>query len=310
MQPLSIVFGWTICEQFLAGAHDLDCHFVETNPRHNLPVLLALTDIWNDIFLGASSSGRIVTPFTQAMNSFPAFVAALEAQTCSGRPRSDNHNPKHISCSSTVLDGGVDSSYDRSLYQSTKIHNCEVVMVMNSQLKANTFRNLGAQGLEDVFQHADTLMCSLFGHIDELAFGTESQSNSNHVSQDRRLHQDPYLASGAAIAHSSSGNRPSTLLMVSKLDAFACGQLVALSEHRAVVKARIWDIDPFAQQGGCSIKTSRTDQLQHDLQRIYESTGDGDSEEENNTTSSLNLSTKTILGHYANLSKQERIHAK
>jgi len=79
-KPLSIVFGWPIVEHFLAGAHDMDKHFVETNPRHNFPVLLALTDVWNDAFLG--SSGRIVTPFSEQFASFASFVAVLESETC------------------------------------------------------------------------------------------------------------------------------------------------------------------------------------------------------------------------------------
>ncbi|CAB9525391.1 Glucose-6-phosphate isomerase, cytosolic [Seminavis robusta] len=156
--PLSIVYGWSICEHFLTGAHDMDCHFVETNPRHNLPVLLALTDVWNDTFFGAASSGRIVTPFTRSMNGFPAFVAALEAQSLIAKTNNQptknqlsfasgtNARP---ACSSCVGNGGSDSAYDRALYQSSKIQYSELVMVMNTQLKANTARNLGAQGMED-----------------------------------------------------------------------------------------------------------------------------------------------------------------
>ena len=36
--PLAVVFGWSTVRRVLAGAHDLDGHFVESCPRHNLPV--------------------------------------------------------------------------------------------------------------------------------------------------------------------------------------------------------------------------------------------------------------------------------
>jgi glucose-6-phosphate isomerase len=78
--PLAMVFGWQICQEFLNGANDMDGNFVETDPRHNLPVLLALTDVWNDSFLG--SNGRIVSPFTEVFATYPAFCATLESQTC------------------------------------------------------------------------------------------------------------------------------------------------------------------------------------------------------------------------------------
>ena len=62
--PLSIVFGWPIVSQMIAGAHNMDTHFVTTNPRHNLPILLALIDLWNDAFLG--TNGRVITPFCES----------------------------------------------------------------------------------------------------------------------------------------------------------------------------------------------------------------------------------------------------
>ncbi|CAB9521342.1 Glucose-6-phosphate isomerase, cytosolic [Seminavis robusta] len=335
--PLSIVYGWSICEHFLTGAHDMDCHFVETNPRHNLPVLLALTDVWNDTFFGAASSGRIVTPFTRSMNGFPAFVAALEAQACSSNNHHTNNqlsshlatNPRPA-CSSLVLDGGSDSAYDRALYQSSKIQYSELVMVMNTQLKANTARNLGAQGMEDVFAHADALVCSLFGHADEMAFGggakEDSWNNNDNNGAASTTGSEAYANQPVLPKHyfqqqehllrqqqqnnshnqqqplSSQGNRPSTLLICGKLDAYACGQLIALSEHRAAIKARIWDIDPFTREAGHSLKLSRTEQLREDLQQIFvaqEMGVESDSDEEGENTGGLNLSTKTILGHYA-----------
>ena len=278
---------------------------METCPRHNLPVLLALTDVWNDALLGASSSGRVVTPYTQSMKGFPAFVAALESQTCSGE--SSSSHPSNLTCSSLVLDGGSDSAYDRALYQSTKIQNTELVMVINTQLKANASRNLGAQGMDDVYHHADALICSLFGHADEMAFGGgKDSSNPTPATADHNLaldtshNQQPPQWEGQNTSSSSDGNRPSSLLMCAKLDAFACGQLVALSEHRAAVKARIWDIDPFAGVAGSSLKMSRTEQLRDDLEKIYIAQEMGDeSESDEDEPENLSLSTKTILGLYA-----------
>ena len=302
---MSIVFGWSICEQFLAGGHDLDCHFVETCPRHNLPVLLALTDVWNDAFLGASSSGRVVTPYTQSMKGFPAFVAALESQTCSGE--SSSSHPNNLTCSSLVLDGGSDSAYDRALYQSSKIQNTELVMVMNTQLRANASRNLGAQGMDDVYHHSDALICSLFGHADEMAFGGgKDSSNTPPTTADQNppydnSHHQQQPQWEEKTKSSSEGNRPSSLLICAKLDAFACGQLIALSEHRAAVKARIWDIDPFAGDAGSSLKNARTEQLRDDLEKIYvaQEMGDESESDDEQDNEGLSLSTKTILGLYA-----------
>lgn len=298
LQPLSVVFGWSIVEEFLAGAHDLDTHFVETNPRHNLPVLLALTDVWNDTFLSATA--RAVTPFTEALAAFPAYVGALESQTCChGRQTdSDLFGTNRKACSSAVLDGGLDRALDRTFFQSDKIANSELVMTLDCQVAFNVVRTLSSS--DDIHAAQDTLMCSLFAHADELAFGRIlSRDSSFSPSQ-----SDPLTSPLASPQNLSTGNRPSTLLICGKLDAFACGQLIALSEHRAVVKAHIWGIDPFVRDVGSSLCTDRTEDLRCELANFFseQDREDGDDEGEQN----MILSTKTLLSHYANLMRGER----
>jgi glucose-6-phosphate isomerase len=286
------VFGWPIVEEFLAGAHDMDTHFVEMNPRHNLPVLLALMDVWNDTFLNASV--RAVTPFTEAFAAFPAFVGALESQTCSRASDSNFAATSKKSCSSMVLDGGSDGSYDRAFYQSSKIVNSELIMAMDSQVGFNASRTLPSG--DDIHAAQDALICSLFAHADELAFGNSVTDNLSAPSPDT-------LSLQSLPKNQSTGNRPSVLLMCGRLDAFVCGQLIALSEHRAVVKAHIWDIDPFVHEIGSSLRIDRTDELQSELVNLF-TEQEGEDDEEPNMT----LSTKTLLGHYANLMKGERIY--
>jgi glucose-6-phosphate isomerase len=46
-----------------------------------------------------------------------------------------------------------------------------------------------------------------------------------------------------------TGNRPSSSLLLTKLDAFAIGQLIALYEHRMAVQGFIWGINSFDQYG-------------------------------------------------------------
>lgn len=332
--PLAVVFGWPLVQDFLGGAHDMDRHFVETNPRHNLPVLLALTDVWNDAFLDATA--RAVTPFHESLAAFPAFVAALEAQTCGRSPSSSSSggssSSDRPSCSSMILDGGLDGSLDRALYQSGKIVNSELVMAIDSQTSFNAARTIGAHGMESVHSAQDALMCSFFAHADELAFGGHGQ-HSQHPQTPAYGGEHSFSFSPASVASGggghhhhhhhtkqhhpsnepflSKGNRPSVLLLCGRLDAFACGQLVALSEHRAVVKAHLWGIDPFVREGGPSLRMARTEELKGELEKMFASPpdGGGDNEEDDDDAaddSRMNFSTKTILGHYANSMRNQR----
>ncbi len=359
--PLSIVFGWPTVEAFLAGAHDIDLHFVETNPRHNLPVLLALTDIWNDCLLSplnknntdSHNAGRIVTPYTEAFVAYPAFVATLEAQIC-GRKRFDKRNTRFAvpsraspfsstrygqtnsmspssstmqssACSTVVIDGGLHGIYDRSLYQSSKVIPSELVMTLDSQLASNATLK-GGGGTQEIHQAQDALMCSLFAHADGLAFGSDFKTSNNHnlrpcsddesrasAGGDGTVQQHSVVDEEKLIEkHGCNGNRPSTVLLCGRLDAFTCGQLVAMAEHRAAVKAWICEIDPFPFTGensgdGVSARSRQTKILQESLEKMM---ADGYSEEEDGdeteNMAGLNLSTKTILLHYANMVKSER----
>ena len=109
---------WPVVQQLVKGAHSMDKHFVETNPRHNLPILLALTDIWNQLLL--SSNERMVSPFSEAFAAYPAFCATLEAQTCGNFSNKTNR-------SSMVIDGGLHHAYDKALYQADQVISSEVL---------------------------------------------------------------------------------------------------------------------------------------------------------------------------------------
>lgn len=288
------MFGWPITRQFLDGAHTMDSHFVDTNPRHNLPILLALTDVWNDSLL--SSNGRIVSPFAEALAAYPAFCATLEAQTCGNASNARNG-------SSLVVDGGLHHCYDRALYQAGRVLPSELVMTMDSQTTFNVSPKDGLNGMSnDVHAAQDLLICSVFAHADELAFGS---ADGNHTSS-----FEPSIDSTHSAV--SDGNRPSTLIICDRCDAFACGQLVALAEHRAVVKARIWDVDPFAKEIGSSIRINRTDALKESLDKMFLKLSDGeelDDDDEMTDGQPTNLSTRTMLRHYATMMKDQRTYA-
>jgi glucose-6-phosphate isomerase len=314
------VFGWPIVEQYIAGAHNMDGHFVETNPRHNLPVLLALTDVWSDSFFLGSNNGRIICPFTEAFAAYPAFCATLESQTCGGK--------------GVVVDGGLHHAYDRALYQSstTTTNNnnnnnndrvvlpSELVMTMDSQMASNVAPLFHGMD-DDVHATQDALICSMFAHADELAFGSSSSSSTHDVVHNNKtggpLLSNTTTATTTTTTSSGSevsdGNRPSTLLICGKCDAFTCGQLVALAEHRAVVKARIWDIDPFAKEIGSSLRSKRTERLKEQLQTMFTNNAEEEEDEDDllvqqQQGDGMNLSTKTILRHYANMTRDQRVY--
>eukprot|EP00588_Corethron_pennatum_P008097 CAMPEP_0194296496 /NCGR_PEP_ID=MMETSP0169-20130528/56279_1 /TAXON_ID=218684 /ORGANISM="Corethron pennatum, Strain L29A3" /LENGTH=829 /DNA_ID=CAMNT_0039045981 /DNA_START=273 /DNA_END=2759 /DNA_ORIENTATION=- len=269
--PLSLVFGWRIVEKLMAGAHAMDRHFVDTTPRHNLPMLLAMTDVWNDAFMG--SSGRIVSPFTEALGDYSHFVAAVEAQAygrrhdVSGAPLRRDRAP-----SATVVHGGYCGEYDRMLYQGGRSPPAELVAAMDPGAHVN------GPDADLLLANHDASICSFFAHADVLAFGSGRDAappSGYHAAQRGRDAATPGRLKFVykPEADAAEGNRPSTLLLCGRADALTCGQLVALAEHRAVVTARLWDVDPFAGSEAGVMRTAEAGRLKAKLGQLYDRIG-------------------------------------
>lgn len=333
--PLAVAFGWNLVEDILDGAHDLDSHFVETNPRHNLPVLLALVDLWNDHFLPTANplkaqGGRIVSPFMESFSSYPNFVAMIEGQICSRIPAGKTRNAYNkISPSGTVIDGGLCGKYDRISFQGGRTKSSELIIAMDSQVQGS-----GDDLMQSLFRSSDGLslqdhlMCSFFAHADVMATG-----NMNTRIRDGQTVVSGYTAptylgpSNSFDANgtfplasdqegSANGNHPSTLLLCSRCDAFACGQLIALAEHRAVISARLFDIDnPFAftSSHGSILRLKQEDTMREKLESMFQRIDlvgnigeDDDDDDDVGEGAKANLAVKTLLSHYASTSHQTK----
>lgn len=238
--PLAITFGWPVVKDILAGAHDMDKHFVQTNPRHNLPVLLALTDVWNDVLFGTN---RCLKAGSFALKDYAKYIAALEASTCR-EPSSVRSSPTPLMCDAEAIATAI---------------NCEWVFTIDNQIDF-TANKLG--GSHDIFHEAqDSLVCDILSTIDDRAL---------------------------------ESSQPSAMLWCGRLSAFCCGQLLALAEHRSVVKAHIWGIDPFLRP------PERRIDYMNDFQRMVLSENGEDDDR-------LPLATRTILSHYVSLVREQRL---
>lgn len=90
---------------------------------------------------------------------------------------------------------------------------------------------------EPVSNH-DELMSNFFAQPDALAYGKTVTD----------LEQEGVPAN--LVQHKVfEGNRPSSSILMTKLDAFAIGQLLAIYEHRTAVQGFVWGLNSFDQWG-------------------------------------------------------------
>ncbi|MDR0736132.1 MAG: glucose-6-phosphate isomerase, partial [Zoogloeaceae bacterium] len=66
---IALAIGFSGFTALLSGAHQMDRHFLTASPEENLPLTLALIDLWNVNALGARSHG--IFPYSQSLECFP-----------------------------------------------------------------------------------------------------------------------------------------------------------------------------------------------------------------------------------------------
>jgi Phosphoglucose isomerase len=185
------------------------------------------------------------------------------------------------------------------------------VMTMNTQAEFNASKVFNHS--KDVHSAQDALMCSFFAQADELAFGNAAEESTAASSPYSATSPQSHKDFSAASRQTRSGNRPSSLVMCSKMDAFTCGQLIALSEHRAVIKAHVLGIDPFTvREVGATLRRDRTDAIRDALAELFSSSHEvasenaNDDDDDDKEERPMILSTKTLLTHYANMMRTAR----
>jgi glucose-6-phosphate isomerase len=227
--PLSLQYGFSKMEEFLAGAHDIDAHFRDAPFEYNLPVLMGLVSIWNSTFLARSSVA--VLPYCQALSKFPAHIQQLAMESL-GKQVSADGDPLAFKAGEIYF-GEPGTNGQHSFYQ--LIHQGRVVAAeFIGTIKSQ--QSVYLRG-EMVSNH-DELMSNFFAQADALAFGKSAD--------ELRREGVPE----AYIPHKTfTGNRPSTSILLPGVTPFTVGQLLALYEARVAVQGFVWGINAFDQWG-------------------------------------------------------------
>ena len=215
--PIALGVGWQQFEDLLAGAREMDDHFLSAPKAENLPILLALVGIWNINFLGYDTLA--VLPYDQRLKRFPAFLQQLDMES----------NGKAVLHSGDAVRGPTgpvvfgepgtngQHAFYQLLHQGPKIIPADFIAIANP-----------GHGLAD---HHDQLL-------------------ANVLAQSQALMQGRTLAEADDNPHRVfAGNRPSNTLVLEHLDAHALGRLIALYEHKVFVQGVIWGINSFDQWG-------------------------------------------------------------
>jgi glucose-6-phosphate isomerase len=224
--PLSLRCGNQAMQALRDGAAAMDAHFRDAPLHRNLPVLAALADVW--AAHGQGQQTRAVFAYDERLRLLPAYLQQLEMEsngkrvTCHGDPVPGNTAP--------ITWGGTGTDAQHAVFQ--LLHQGTITCPVE-------FIGVREPGHHLPATHHRQLLASMLAQGAALLKG-------------RPFEQALALSDGdAALARAKvfPGNRPSSTLLLDRLDAETLGALIAFYEHRTFTAAVLLGINPFDQWG-------------------------------------------------------------
>ena len=212
--PAALALGWETFETMLEGASAIDRHFRYAPPESNIPLLAAFVDQYYS--RGRGCETRAVFAYDERLRLLPSYLQQLEMES----------NGKSVTAAGEPVDGptaaitwggvGTDAQHAvfQLLHQGTRIVPVEFVAAIEP-----------AHALDEA--HHRTLLINCFAQGAALMAG--------------KANGDP--------ARAYAGDRPSTTILLDRIDASRLGALIAFYEHRTFANAVLIGINPFDQFG-------------------------------------------------------------
>ncbi|NVJ51227.1 MAG: glucose-6-phosphate isomerase [Gammaproteobacteria bacterium] len=219
-----IALGNATFERFLAGAAEMDEHFQQADFAENLPVLLALVQIWNINYLGHDVF--ITLPYHHSLARFPDYQQQLEMESNGKAVNQAGEFLSFATCPYIFGQLGLNAQH--------------AFMQLVHQSQHKSYLEFIAVPDPSVSFADDVAYRSCLAQSRALMTGTDGVSNEK----------------------TCPGDRPSTTLVLEAMTPQMLGKLLALYEHKVFVQSVLWGINAFDQFGvelGKKIATSLTE---------------------------------------------------
>jgi glucose-6-phosphate isomerase len=212
--PAAIKLGWEQFQELLEGAAEMDRHFRLTALHENAPALAAFADLYYTQVRHAET--RAPFAYDERLRLLPSYLQQLEMEsngkgvTVDGQPVGRPTAP--------ITWGGVGTDAQHAVFQ---------LLHQGTHLVPVEFLAVIEAGDTLPAEHHRQLLLNAFAQGAALMQGKQAD--------------DP--------ARSYPGDRPSSTLLLDRLDARTLGALIAFYEHRVFVNGVLLGINSFDQFG-------------------------------------------------------------
>ena len=229
---IALSCGWLAFEQLLAGARAMDEHFLAAPDAENLPLLMALAEVWHVDGLGYGT--RAVLPYDERLARFPAHLQQLEMESLGKRVTLEGLPVAYNTGAVVFGEPGTNAqhSFMQLLHQGTTPVPADIVLVARPDHHFPASHRL--------------LLANGLAQAEALLRGRDAEEVRAEM-----------LKAGKSAAEVEAllphrlfpGDRPSTTILIPELAPFTLGQLVALYEHKVFCLGALWDVNAFDQWG-------------------------------------------------------------
>ena len=240
--PAALGLGWDAFENLLEGAAAMDRHFQTAPADRNLPLLAAFVDQYYSVVRGAET--RAVFAYDERLRLLPSYLQQLEMESNGKSVKADGSPVDGPTAAITWGGVGTDAQHAvfQLLHQGTRLVPVEFVAAIEPD-----------HVLDDA--HHRALLINCFAQGAALMAG--------------KPNDDP--------ARAYAGDRPSTTILLDRVDPVRLGALLAFYEHRTFANAVLMGINPFDP---CGVELGK------EIARSIESEG----------TEGFDASTRALIG--------------
>ena len=249
--PIALALGLEKFQEMLAGAAAMDEHFRSAPVSANAPIQMALAAVANCSVLGWASFA--LCPYDARLRNLVPWLQQLEMESL-GKSAQRDSTPLDLP-SSPVVWGmpGTDAQHTffQWLHQDARGAPVDFILCAKPD-----------------HRHARHHRLLIANCLAQRAALLEGKSYEQALAQVQRTVSDPKRAEELARHRVHPGGRPSTLIVLPRLDAAHLGATLALYEHKVFTEGVLWGINPFDQWG---VEFGK--QLANDLERRLDALG-------------------------------------
>jgi glucose-6-phosphate isomerase len=219
-------------EQLLAGAHEMDEHFRTTKLEDSLPVILGMLGIWYSNFWDAET--HAILPYDQYLHRFAAYFQQGDMESNGKRVDRQGHVVDYTTGPVIWGEPGTNGqhAFYQLIHQGTRLIPADFIAPIETQ--------------NPIGNHHPILLANFFAQTEALMKGkTPDEARTELQAQKLSAERVNQL-----VPHKTfPGNRPTTSILVEKLDPKTLGAMIAMYEHKIFVQGIVWNIYSFDQWG-------------------------------------------------------------